>query len=544
MNENSYLITLLQKDNQTIIAYELDDEGNYTGVEHTTSFFAKAKSKWKFAVIPDKYHDDYWIYIIQSDNQTIKVRDNSSYHDYRAGVLVSYPEDDKLTLIQAGDMDNSIYPETQYDIITEDPRDRYKYLVVNQNCRIFATLATDLYNEVDYHVIVINQVKHQTIVVTYRNKKYYNDTIVQDNEDYTVELIADEGYTAKSLIINDKTVNSLKYTGKTTENLTISALPVETKSSYLALTFKEFDSSIERMNNSDGKLIVGRLNAITTDTEEITPDTKQCTVTIIQPNNATIHVYTPKKEGGIDHTSTFSCPVNTTFEAEVIGDSGVLPGDLMTFSEKSTDTDGSLRCIYQYEQYKIKDTALKFGTNDNDLFVSSLYDMSNLLYKGDTNNSKMTSNDFIEPYIPKYYTFDYFYGYFDELEDSEVNNNSIIISNSSSKLTLRILGYNLFRMSRKFTTKTGRWVIGFNEDSNISIKSITLNFIDDKQNVISSITNFKYLNTVDGDNNNSNNVVLYASNTLKASVDNTYLHLLSNPDGTVIVSPVIEVNDN
>ena len=54
------------------------------------------------------------------------------------------------------------------------------------------------------------------------------------------------------------------------------------------------------------------------------------TVTIIQPNNATIHVYTPKKEGGIDHTSTFSCPVNTTFEAEVIGDSGVLPGDLGT----------------------------------------------------------------------------------------------------------------------------------------------------------------------------------------------------------------------
>lgn len=477
MSETSYLITLLQKDNQTIIAYELDNEGNYTGVEHTTSFFAKANSKWKFAVIPDKYHDDYWIYIIQSDNQTIKVKDNSSYHDYRAGVLVSYPEDDKLTLVQAGGMDNSIYPETQYDIITEDPRDRYKYLVVNQNCRIFATLATDLYNETDYHAIIINQVKHQTIVVTYRNKKYYNDTIVQNNEDYIVELIADEGYTAKSLIINGKTVNSLKYTGKTTENITISAVPVEAKSSRLELTFKEFDSSIERMNNSDGKLIVGRLSTTTNTGYTDNPDTKQ-----------------------------------------------------------------SLSCIYQYKQSKIKDTALKFGTNDNDLYVSALYDTSNLLYRGNTNNSKMTSNDFIEPYIPKYYTFDYFYGYFDELEGSKVNDNSIIITNSSSKLTLRLLGYNLFRMSRKFTTKTGRWVIGFNEASNISIKSITLNFTDDKQNVISSITNFKYLNTIDGDDNNSNNVVLYASNTLNAAIDNTYLYLLSNSDNTIKVSPVIEVN--
>ena len=55
---------------------------------------------------------------------------------------------------------------------------------------------------------------------------------------------------------------------------------------------------------------------------------KQATITITQSANQTIHVYTPKKEGGVDHTSTFTVPALTTYEVEVIGDSGCLPGDL------------------------------------------------------------------------------------------------------------------------------------------------------------------------------------------------------------------------
>ena len=43
------------------------------------------------------------------------------------------------------------------------------------------------------------------------------------------------------------------------------------------------------------------------------------TVTIKQPKNATIHVYTPQKNGGVDHTSTFTVDENTTYEAEDIG---------------------------------------------------------------------------------------------------------------------------------------------------------------------------------------------------------------------------------
>lgn len=42
------------------------------------------------------------------------------------------------------------------------------------------------------------------------------------------------------------------------------------------------------------------------------------TVTIIQSVNQTIHVYTPRKSGGTDHTETFICPIGTTYEVEVI----------------------------------------------------------------------------------------------------------------------------------------------------------------------------------------------------------------------------------
>lgn len=611
MSENSYLITLLQKENQTIIAYELNDKGEYTGVSHTESFFAKANSKWKFTVIPDKFHEDYWIHIIQSDHQTITVRDNARFHDYRAGVLVSYPDDDKLTGIQAGDLNSGIYPETNYDVAVEDPHDRYKYLVVNQNCRIFATLARDLYNNTDYHTISIKQVKHQTIVLTYRNKKYYTDTIVEDNEDYTVELIPDSGYTATSLIINGKTINSLKYTSKATEDLAITAAvqsQAGTDSNYLEFIFKEFDSRIERFNNSDGKLLVGTLQVVAepeiktyrvsivqstnqtihvyvpqkiggTDhtssfncpegtkyeveviadngytagipntkggivnrdiTINASPATKSnVTITIIQSANQTIHIYTPYKAGGIDHTSTFTVDENTTYEAEVIGDSGYLPGDLGVGIEREVASK-DLRYIYLYKKNKIKTTPLLFGHNDN-LFVSSLYDPSNIIYSGNTNNPKLTNNKFIQPEILKYYGFDYLFGYFDELEGSSISSATVPVKNSNYRLTIRLLGFNLFKMSKNSNKKTGRWVIGFNKIDNLTINSITMRIADSNGNEIAVIKDFRYLNTIPGDTNNSNRVQIYCtSSSINNELDPTYLYLLANKSNIVKVGLVVE----
>ena len=51
-------------------------------------------------------------------------------------------------------------------------------------------------------------------------------------------------------------------------------------------------------------------------------------VTITQSANQTIHVYTPKKSGGTDHTSSFTIPKGTTYEAEVIPASGYTAGTL------------------------------------------------------------------------------------------------------------------------------------------------------------------------------------------------------------------------
>lgn len=69
-------------------------------------------------------------------------------------------------------------------------------------------------------------------------------------------------------------------------------------------------------------------------------------VTITQSDNQTIHVYTPQKSGGTDHTSAFTIPKGTSYEAEVIPADGYTAGTLnvstggvinsdMTFSASS-----------------------------------------------------------------------------------------------------------------------------------------------------------------------------------------------------------------
>lgn len=51
-------------------------------------------------------------------------------------------------------------------------------------------------------------------------------------------------------------------------------------------------------------------------------------VTITQSANQTIHVYTPRKNGGTDHTSSFKIPKGTAYEAEVIAADGYTAGEL------------------------------------------------------------------------------------------------------------------------------------------------------------------------------------------------------------------------
>ncbi len=79
-----------------------------------------------------------------------------------------------------------------------------------------------------------------------------------------------------------------------------------------------------RLNTSSrGKLTSDITIKFKDDSPATNPDVL---ITIVQTDNQTIHVYTPQKSGGTDHTSTFTCPTGTTYEVEVIADKGYIAG--------------------------------------------------------------------------------------------------------------------------------------------------------------------------------------------------------------------------
>ena len=166
---------------------------------------------------------------------------------------------------------------------------------------------------------------------------------------YEAEVIAENGYTAGSLNVNENgTINS---------DMSINANPAI---SYAKITIVQSDNQtihVYTPRKSGGTDHTSSFTCSVGTTYEVeviaannyiagTPNTKggtfnsnmiisakaatvaNATVTIVQSANQTIHVYTPQKNGGTDHTSTFTCPRGTTYEAEVIADSGYKPGAL------------------------------------------------------------------------------------------------------------------------------------------------------------------------------------------------------------------------
>ena len=213
-----YSITILQQPHQTIYAYEVDKNGNYTGTVHNESFFAKKGSIWRYAVVPDREQDTkYWINILQSDNQLITVRtDVSNRHVWRAGVLVAYPDDDKL---------KDMYPE-----MLSDPSNRYEYIIVNQNCRIFATLAYDIYNDKDFHIVRIIRNPHEYIYVKI-NDIIYSDSefMVEDGVTASITVVTNDGYIPATITINGvdqkTTTKTITINSETTISATM-AIPI------------------------------------------------------------------------------------------------------------------------------------------------------------------------------------------------------------------------------------------------------------------------------------------------------------------------------
>lgn len=120
---------------------------------------------------------------------------------------------------------------------------------------------------------------------------------------------------------------------------------VDYTSAFTCLTGTTYEAEVIAENGyKAGTLNVSRSGVfINNKTINATSATKSnATVTITQSDNQTIHVYTPKKEGGTDHTSTFTCPVGTTYEAEVIAETGYTAGALNVGNSGTINSDMSI----------------------------------------------------------------------------------------------------------------------------------------------------------------------------------------------------------
>lgn len=212
------------------------------------------------------------ITIVQSEHQTIKVIYMGEYYTSSFDAEVG----SNLRCVIFGD--EGYTPGKLNKVLIND---------LQEDCTVSATAAK--VKEKKQYKITIQYVENQTIRVYYKDGKHPDETIstqsfkIQEGGTITaMQVIADSGYTAGSILLNGEAHPSGQIS-KVMSDYTISATEATVK---------------------------------------------LATVTITQPNNATIHVWTPQKEGGTDHIETFVIPVNTTFEAELIGKEGVLPGDL------------------------------------------------------------------------------------------------------------------------------------------------------------------------------------------------------------------------
>ena len=139
--------------------------------------------------------------------------------------------------------------------------------------------------------------------------RYYTLTVpATTNQSYTLKLTTNSTYGG--------TLPS--YTTTATKSAQSLSVPYGTTYSITYTADSGYNAGAAKSGTVNGATTVSH-NAATVAT---------ATVTIVQSANQTIHVYTPQKSGGTDHTSTFTCPIGTTYEAEVVAASGYLPGDL------------------------------------------------------------------------------------------------------------------------------------------------------------------------------------------------------------------------
>lgn len=236
------LVTLLPTENQTIYAFNINNPSEY----YKESFFAKMGTTWAFCVIPDRIDNtqDYYVNIIQSDNQTIIldaiISDSAIEPELRAGILNYY---------------------------NSDILDRYTYTIDYQNIRVFATAVLKERLNTEYKMINPIQTDHQLIlVVDSSNKSYSYGIELAVNSAWKAVLITEPGYTPGNILIyNDDDEESEPEElspgeipiGFVDHNISISATPATEIYETAVMKPWLFDNSTIDYSNSDGHLDIG-----------------------------------------------------------------------------------------------------------------------------------------------------------------------------------------------------------------------------------------------------------------------------------------------
>ena len=276
-------ITINQSDNQTIHVYVPKKIG---GIDYTSTFTCLSGTAYEAEVIAENGYKAGTLNVSRSGvftkNKTINA---TSATKSNATVTITQSANQTIHVYTPKKDGGTDHTSTftcprgttyEAEVIAENGYVAGA-LNVSGNGTINSDMSINANPAIGMATVTIVQSAHQTIHVytPYKGGTDHTSTFTCSiGTRYEVEVIADRGYNAGTPNTNGGTVNS---------NITINA------------------------------------NAATV---------ANATVTIVQSANQTIHVYTPQKAGGTDHTSSFTCQVGTTYEAEVIAESGYNAGTL------------------------------------------------------------------------------------------------------------------------------------------------------------------------------------------------------------------------
>lgn len=256
----------------------VNDDGSFTLLDSTViSIKEPIENAYRFTIFDDKFNDMN-IHAINYGINNTKVSECSA--------------NESIKIINRDIVKVNVKPKNTYNTaspitITGTPKEVIRPAIETNQTELNYTITageSDINVGVDtaagvrYFTINIPSKENETVTVTYVNsvdgKTYTTSSSVSVpyGTTYTVKVVAKEGY--KAGIANPSN-------GTVTNNVNINVT----------------DATVTN-----------------------------ATVAIVQSANQTIHVYTPQKSGGTDHTLTFVCPIGTTYEVEVIANNNYKAG--------------------------------------------------------------------------------------------------------------------------------------------------------------------------------------------------------------------------